>query len=71
METVKVRCISAGRSIYLKKGEVYEAYRAKNDFKGRAWCIRIEQIDDPGDYAFSSSLFEVVPEGEEVHITRL
>lgn len=70
LEMVKIRYVSDKPSVYLVKGGVYEGYRAKDDRRELFWCIHIEEDDDPGDYGFSSHLFEIVPEGEEVEILR-
>lgn len=71
MEVVKVRYISDEPSIFFKKGSVYEAFRAKDDKRELFWCFHIEDNDEPGDCAFSSHLFEVVPNNEKVEITKL
>lgn len=59
---IKVRFVSDTFCIYLKKGEVYEAFRPLDDPKGKWFGIYIEEDDDPGDYAFPSEWFEVVEE---------
>lgn len=60
IEKIKVRFISDEFCIHLEKGEVYEAYRPKDDLQGRWFAIYIEEDDDPGDYAFPAEWFEIV-----------
>ena len=64
MEMVKLRYISDKPSARFKKGAIYEGYRLKDDPKGCMWCFYIENDDDPGTYAYSAHLFEVVPDEE-------
>ena len=59
---VKVRFTADVKCIYLKKGEIYEAFRPLDDIKGNWWGIYIAEDDDPGDYAFPSEWFELVEE---------
>ena len=60
MKTLKVRYISDIKSIFFKKGEVYEAYIPKDDKSGRFYAFHLEDMDEPGDYALPASRFEVV-----------
>lgn len=60
IKRIKVRFISDTPCIYLKKGEIYEAFRPLDDCFGKWWAIYIEEDDDPGDYAFPSEWFEIV-----------
>ena len=57
---VKVRFISDTPCAYFEKGAVYNAYRPLDDQRKKWWAIRIEEDDDPGDYAFPAEWFEVV-----------
>ena len=63
MEVVrkKVKCLTDEYYPVLIKGEVYEAMRPKDDFKGIWWGIFIpEMMDIPEVFAFESKNFEVV-----------
>ena len=60
IKKIKVRFVSDEKCIYLKKDEIYDAYRPKDDLKGRWFAIYIEDDDEPGDYAFPARWFEVV-----------
>lgn len=62
MKTLKVRYISDKKSIFFKKGEVYDAYIPKDDKSGRFYAFHLEDMDEPGDYALPASRFEVVEE---------
>lgn len=60
MKTFKVRYISDIKSIFFKKGEVYEAYVPKDDKGGRFFAFHLEDMDEPGDYALPANRFEMV-----------
>lgn len=62
MKMIKVRYISDKKSIFFKKGEVYEAYIPKDDKSGKFFAFHLEDMDEPGDYALPSNRFEVVEE---------
>ena len=62
MKTLKVRYISDKKSIFFKKGEVYDAFIPKDDKSGRYFAFHLEDMDEPGDYALPASRFEVVKE---------
>jgi len=62
MKTFKVKYISDKKSIFFKKGEVYDAYIPKDDKSGRFFAFHLEDMDEPGDYALPASRFEVVEE---------
>ena len=61
-ETIKVRYISDKKSIFFKKGDVYEAFIPKDDKSGRFFAFRLEDMDEPGEYALPASMFEIVNE---------
>lgn len=60
MKMIKVRYISDKKSIFFKKGNVYDAYIPKDDKGGRFYAFHLEDMDEPGDYALPSSMFELV-----------
>lgn len=60
MNKFKVRYISDIKSIFFKKGEIYEAYIPSDD--SRYYAIYLEDMDEPGDYAVPACRFEVVEE---------
>ncbi len=60
MKTIKVRYISDKKSVFFKKGEVYEAYIPKDDKSGSFFAFHLKDMDEPGDYALPSSMFEEV-----------
>lgn len=62
MKTFKVRYISDVKSIFFKKGEVYDAYIPKDDKAGKFFAFHLEDMDEPGDYALPASRFEVIEE---------
>jgi hypothetical protein len=62
MKTFKVKYISEKKSIFFKKGEVYDAYIPKDDKSGRFFAFHLEDMDEPGDYALPASRFEVIEE---------
>ena len=62
MKTLRVRYISDKKSVFFKKGEVYDAYIPKDDKSGRYFAFHLEDMDEPGDYALPASRFEVVEE---------
>ncbi len=62
MKTMKVKYISDKKSIFFKKGEVYDAYIPKDDKSGRFFAFHLEDMDEPGDYALPASRFEVIEE---------
>ena len=57
---VKLRYISDQPSVFFKKGETYEGYRAKDDPRGLFWCIYLPDADEPGDYGVPAQFFEIV-----------
>ena len=61
-KTIKVRYISDKKSIFFKKGDVYEAFIPKDDTSGRFFAFHLEDMDEPGDYALPASMFEIVNE---------
>lgn len=60
MKTFKVKYISDKKSIFFKKGEVYDAYIPKDDKSGRFFAFHLEDMDEPGDYALPASRFEAI-----------
>ena len=62
MKMIKVKYISDKKSIFFKKGEVYDAYIPKDDKSGRFFAFHLEDMDEPGDYALPSNRFEVIEE---------
>ena len=62
MKTLKVRYISDIKSIFFKKGEIYDAYLPIDDHSGRFYGFYLEDMDEPGYYGLPSSRFEVVEE---------
>ena len=59
-ETFKVRYISDKKSIFFKKGEVYEAFLPKDNQSGSVYAFYLGEMDEPGDYALPASRFEVL-----------
>lgn len=59
---IKVRYISDKKSIFFKKGNVYDAFIPKDDKSGRFFAFHLDDMDEPGDYALPASRFEVVEE---------
>ena len=62
MKTFKVRYISDKKSIFFKKGEVYNAFLPKDNQSGNFYAFHIEDMDEAGDYALPADRFEVVKE---------
>lgn len=62
MKTFKVKYISDKKSIFFKKGEVYDAFLPKDNQGGAFFAFHIEDMDEPGDYALPASRFEVIEE---------
>ena len=62
MKMIKVKYISDRKSIFFKKGEVYDAYIPKDDKSGRFFAFHLEDMDEPGDYALPANRFEVIEE---------
>lgn len=62
IKMVKVRYIAEKPSIYLEKGEVYDAFRPLDDRRGLFWAIWIEDDDEPAYYGFPAKDFEIVEE---------
>ena len=60
MTTFKVKYISDKKSIFFKKGGIYDAYLPKDNKSGRFFAFRIEDMDEPGDYALPADRFEVI-----------
>ena len=60
MKTFKVKYVSDKKSIFFKKGEVYDAYIPKDDKSGKFFAFRLEDMDEPGVYALPASRFEVI-----------
>lgn len=56
----KAKYISDLPSPYFKKGEVYDAFLPLDNKSGKYFAFHIENDDEPGDYAFPSSRFEIV-----------
>jgi len=64
MKFFKARYISDIKSIFFKKGEVYEAHIPLDDPTGRFFSFYLEDYDEPGYYALPSGRFEVVEDPE-------
>lgn len=62
MKTIKVRYVSDKKSVFFKKGSVYDAFIPRDDKSGRFYAFHLEDMDEPGDYALPASRFEVVDE---------
>lgn len=60
MKTFKVRYISDKKSIFFKKGEVYNAFLPKDNQSGKFFAFHIEDMDEAGDYALPANRFEVI-----------
>ena len=59
---VKVRYISDKKSIFFKKGEVYEASIPNGSLAGKFFVFYLEDMDEPGDYGVPANRFEIVEE---------
>ena len=62
MKSLKVKYISDIKSIFFKKGEVYDAYIPKDDKSGRFFAFYLEDMDEPGIYALPANRFEIIEE---------
>lgn len=62
MKTFKVKYISDKKSIFFKKGEIYDAFLPCDNQSGNVYAFHIEDLDEPGDYALPADRFEVVEE---------
>lgn len=62
MKTFKVKYMSDKKSVFFKKGEVYEAFLPKDNQSGDIFAFHLEDMDEPGDYALPASRFEVIEE---------
>jgi len=62
MKTIKVKYISDKKSVFFKKGSIYDAYIPKDDKSEKFYAFHLEDMDEPGDYALPSSMFEIVNE---------
>ena len=62
MKTIKVMYISDKKSVFFKKGSVYDAYIPKDDKSGKFYAFHLDDMDEPGDYALPSSMFEKINE---------
>lgn len=60
MKTIKVRYISDKKSVFFKKGKVYDAFVPLDDKSARFFAFHLDDMDEPGDYALPASMFEVV-----------
>lgn len=61
-ETFKVKYISYKKSVFFKRGEVYEAFLPKDNPSGDFYAFHLPDMDEPGDYALPASRFEVIEE---------
>ena len=57
---MKARYISDIKSIFLKKGEIYEVWPVKDDKRFLAFYL--EDMDEPGEYALPANRFEIIEE---------
>ncbi len=64
MKKIKVKYISDKKSIFFKKGEIYEATLPKDEQSGKYFVFSIDGMDEPGEYALPSSMFEKVSDHE-------
>lgn len=62
MKTFKVKYISDKKSIFFKKGEMYDAFLPGDNQSGNVYAFHIEDMDEPGDYALPADRFEVIEE---------
>ena len=60
MNKFKVRYVSDKKSIYFKKGEIYDAFLPLDNQSGNVYAFHINDIDEPGDYALPASRFKKV-----------
>ena len=65
MKTFKVRYISEKKSIFFKRGKVYEAFLPLDNESGNYFAFHLEEMDEPGDYALPASMFQVVESDKE------
>ena len=56
----KVKYTSDKKSIFFDKDEIYEAFLPKDDQSGKYFAFRLEDMDEPGEYALPASRFEVI-----------
>lgn len=57
---MKARYISDIKSIFFKKGEIYEVWPVKDDKRFLAFYL--EDMDEPGEYALPANRFEIIEE---------
>ncbi len=62
MKMFKVKYISDKKSIFFKKGNVYEAFLPEDNQSGNIFAFHIEEMDEPGDYALPADRFEIIDE---------
>lgn len=62
MKTFKVKYISDKKSIFFKKGEMYDAFLPSDNQSGNVFAFHIDDMDEPGDYALPADRFEVIEE---------
>ena len=60
MKKIKAKYISDKKSVFFKKGEVYEGFLPKDNESGNFLAFHLEDMDEPGDYALPASMFEVI-----------
>ena len=61
-KTFKVIYVSDKKSIFFEKGKEYEAFLPKDNKSGKWFAFHIEDIEEPGDYAFPAGRFLVADE---------
>ena len=59
-QTFKVKYISNKKSIYFKKGFIYNAFLPKDNPSGNIYASFIEDAEEPGEYALPANRFEIL-----------
>lgn len=62
MKTFKVRYISDKKSIFFKKGTLYDAFLPADNQSGAFFAFHLKGFDEEGDYALPANRFEIVEE---------
>lgn len=62
MKTFKVKYTSDKKSVFFKKGELYDAFLPKDNQSGNVYAFHIGDMDEPGDYALPAERFERIEE---------
>ena len=62
MKTFKAEYISDKKSIFLKKGNIYDVYIPEDSPSESFYAVYLKDMDEPGYYAVPSSRFKKIEE---------